>query len=279
MFTDKQLNGLLAKIEPRDPRIKKQDGNLYIPTHEVIDTLNALIGLGMWDFEVRDLRCSYCDTRPGKVDPQTGAPRSQWVVVYLAAGRLTVRDQFGAVSVHEDVGVGEAVQSDKLPPPHDMASKAAVSGALKRCARHFGNQFGNSLYDKEDVSGTGAANLDQHFAAANEGTPSLQPASQPPAASIPAPASPPAVASPAPAAPSAPQPNELLRDQVEAVVKKIVDLKKRSGGQHPAWVVETFELAGHHSITKSAVEAWAKAEPTVVLNFERRLDKALAEVA
>ena len=45
-----------------------------------------------------------------------------------------------------DVGTGDS--SKKMG--RDKAVKESVTDAMKRCFRTFGNQFGNSLYDKEN---------------------------------------------------------------------------------------------------------------------------------
>lgn len=47
----------------------------------------------------------------------------------------------------EDVGFGTGIDKT-LAQAHEGAAKEAVTDALKRAMRSFGNQFGNSLYDK-----------------------------------------------------------------------------------------------------------------------------------
>ncbi|MDK2063130.1 Rad52/Rad22 family DNA repair protein, partial [Aliarcobacter butzleri] len=47
----------------------------------------------------------------------------------------------------EDVGFGTGI-SKTLADANESASKEAVTDAIKRAFRSFGNQFGNSLYDK-----------------------------------------------------------------------------------------------------------------------------------
>lgn len=306
MFTEKQLDGILAPIDLKnDKRIKSQDGHRYMPAHEVIDTANALFGVGMWDHTITDLHLVFEGTRPGKVDATTGKQKTNCVIIYLAKVRVDVRDVLGQKTTHEDVSTGEAFQSDSLPPPHDMAVKSAVSTAMKRAFRHFGNQFGNSLYDKDDASGQGASRLDSQFAAANDGGPiaaALPPASQPPAAAPPpAPASPPPArvptsdphpeggptilvrqpdggyAPPAPAAAAGQPPTptmgqELTRDAVAEIARKIGEVKAKSGGQHPPWVMEWFPAGGPK---KSYIAEIVAKEPQEAAAFERKLDAAL----
>ena len=47
----------------------------------------------------------------------------------------------------QDVGFGTGVARN-LDDAHENSAKEAVTDALKRSLRSFGNQFGNSLYDK-----------------------------------------------------------------------------------------------------------------------------------
>ena len=47
----------------------------------------------------------------------------------------------------QDVGFGTGV-ARSLADAHENSAKEAVTDALKRSLRSFGNQFGNSLYDK-----------------------------------------------------------------------------------------------------------------------------------
>lgn len=66
----------------------------------------------------------------------------RWNVGYLATVKLTL---LTTGALHEDVGSGEAINESKLKA-HEMALKAAVTDAMKRAARHFGERLGNALY-------------------------------------------------------------------------------------------------------------------------------------
>lgn len=70
------------------------------------------------------------------------------VVGYKAIVSLTVYDQHHTKHIsREDVGFGTGI-AKSLADAHEGGAKEAVTDALKRCFRSFGNQFGNSLYDK-----------------------------------------------------------------------------------------------------------------------------------
>ena len=76
--------------------------------------------------------------------PDTG----RYCIGVSAIVRVWLRD--GAS--HEDIGYGKAdnvkLKSDGL----DKAKKEAVTDALKRALRNFGNLLGNCLYDKAHIA-------------------------------------------------------------------------------------------------------------------------------
>jgi DNA repair and recombination protein RAD52 len=47
---------------------------------------------------------------------------------------------------HQDVGVGEACHESKLKAL-DTAAKSAITDAMKRAARHFGERLGNGKHE------------------------------------------------------------------------------------------------------------------------------------
>jgi hypothetical protein len=69
--------------------------------------------------------------------------RGRWNVGYLVTVRVTL---LNGVS-HEDCGSGEGINNSKIQA-HDKALKSAVTDAMKRAARHFGERLGNALYIK-----------------------------------------------------------------------------------------------------------------------------------
>ena len=52
-------------------------------------------------------------------------------------------------SIVEDVGYGVGNSYNGFGDAFESAAKEAVTDALKRCLRSFGNAFGNCLYDKD----------------------------------------------------------------------------------------------------------------------------------
>ena len=107
----------------------------YLEGHVAIAEANRVFGHGGWGYEVvgdvnlRDIQM---------VDAKTGEVRTSHA--YAATVRVDVP---GAPS-HTDVGF-RAVNDDTVEG-HDTAYKGAVTDALKRALRSFGDQFGNALY-------------------------------------------------------------------------------------------------------------------------------------
>lgn len=120
------LNPALVKVHPQS-KARYLDGRHYI------ETANRIFGYGNWQFRITE--------RPAKVTEgkrKSGTYYALWSVM----GELQAA---GATFV--DLGTCE--QNGEGPEAVDMASKGAVTDALKRCLRNFGDQFGLVLYDKE----------------------------------------------------------------------------------------------------------------------------------
>lgn len=64
---------------------------------------------------------------------------------YICEYKVTIE----AFGVAEDVGYGIGQSYISKGDAHESAVKEAVTDALKRCLRSFGNAFGNCLYDKK----------------------------------------------------------------------------------------------------------------------------------
>lgn len=120
-------------------RVSKRQGGgsmmlSYIETHDVISTLNKIFGYDGWSFELLE-----CQEKPCLNG-----------FIFRQFARLTVRFE-GQEVRREDVGIGVATQSSGTLKSDtiEKAYKEAASDALKRCGRTLGDQFGNSLYEKD----------------------------------------------------------------------------------------------------------------------------------
>jgi DNA repair and recombination protein RAD52 len=142
-FTAEQVTQLNARIERRLLKQLNKGGQslTYLEAYSAINQLNRVFGYGSWSFAV------------GSVDREEGDEG----IVYFARCTLTVAAPDGTISTHEDEGSSIAARVQKEGTlqgkvrldSRETARKGAISDALKRCARAFGEQFGNSLYDRD----------------------------------------------------------------------------------------------------------------------------------
>ena len=140
MFNDQQIERLSAPIQPS--RIKtRQKGNMtlsYLEGHDLINAANRIFGFGGWSYRITGLE---------QISEEVNH-NDNVVVGYKATVEATVYDPFHKSTVsREDVGFGVGIGKD-YATAHESAGKEAVTDAMKRAFRTFGNQFGNSLYDK-----------------------------------------------------------------------------------------------------------------------------------
>ena len=127
MFTDEQIEKLAAPIDEGRVKVHPYTKMDYLATWDMIATANEIFGFDGWSSET---------TRLELVGPEFG-----WVAtVKVAAGGVVREDSgFAPYAIGEQGLLRETV---------DTAVKAAVSDALKRALRSFGEQFGNTLYNK-----------------------------------------------------------------------------------------------------------------------------------
>jgi DNA repair and recombination protein RAD52 len=140
MFDKNQLTILTQELDSN--RIKtREKGNInlsYIEGFDVIDTANKVFGFGNWSYSISKL---------DQVSQEINQNQNH-VVCYKAVVQIQIHNTNHTLDVNrQDVGFGTGV-AKSLADAHEGAAKEAVTDAIKRCFRSFGNQFGNSLYDK-----------------------------------------------------------------------------------------------------------------------------------
>src|SRR5574344_992734 len=140
MFDKKQLDILNQELD--SSRIKtREKGNIslsYIEGHDVIETANKVFGFGNWDYAISKLELVSSEINQNQNN----------VICYKAIVQVLVHSDDHSKDIsREDVGFGTGV-SKILADAHENAGNEPVTDALKRAMRSFGNQFGNSLYDK-----------------------------------------------------------------------------------------------------------------------------------
>jgi DNA recombination protein Rad52 len=122
-----------------DCKERMSDGKAltYITGESVIRVMNQVFGVEGWTTAITNERQVSSEMVKGK-----------HVICFLATVKVTIL-KTGAS--HEDVGCGEGRHESKIKAI-DNAIKCAVTDAMKRAARHFGERLGNALY----VQGNGA---------------------------------------------------------------------------------------------------------------------------
>ena len=130
-----------ALAQPLDPRLVSQRKGRggrkfdYIEGHTAIDQANRIFGFGGWGYElVGDVTLRQIES----VDSRSGEVASS--ASYSAIVKVTVP----GAPYRTDVGF-QAV-TDESAEGHETAFKGAVTDALKRALRSFGDRFGNGLY-------------------------------------------------------------------------------------------------------------------------------------
>ncbi len=153
-FSDTQLEYLESKLAKENVKQRDGTGNTklsYLASHHVISEANRIFGFGMWGTEILSLN-QIDRTEYDKPAYNAGDKDKPMVSIsYLCKLRVTVKAG-DSDAVYEDTGFGNGVAGNSaygIGSVIELASKEAVTDALKRCMRYFGNQFGNSLYDKD----------------------------------------------------------------------------------------------------------------------------------
>ena len=124
----------------------------YLASFHVIEEANRIFGFDGWNSEILDLRQidkTEYEKKPYKAGDD---PKPMISISYLCKLRVTVKAGDKDV-IKEDVGFGNVVAGSTaygIGSCIELASKEAVTDALKRCMRYYGNKFGLTLYDKDD---------------------------------------------------------------------------------------------------------------------------------
>jgi DNA repair and recombination protein RAD52 len=138
-FSAAQVQALAAPLGDDLIHTRRKQGIelRYLEGFEAINQANAIFGYHAWSYQIT------------KLEHLAG--------VWIATVLLTVTTPDGGSAGREDAGVGiPAVPRDSdavSPDAQETAIKGAVTDALKRALRTFGNAFGNGLYDKPEPAG------------------------------------------------------------------------------------------------------------------------------
>ena len=130
---------LIKKLDPANVKPAKQYGPKgdYIEGWHAMAEANRIFGFDGWHYQIPECTCVYQGAR------EIGqAKKPGFGVTYTAKVAVDV----GGV-IREDFGAGHGYDID-CGLAHESAIKEAVTDALKRALRSFGNPFGLALYDK-----------------------------------------------------------------------------------------------------------------------------------
>lgn len=130
---------LTKMLHPAHVKPAKQFGPKgdYIEGWHAIAEANRIFGFGGWSYTITTCDCVNHAPREIGKDKKPG-----FAVTYTAK----VRVEIGGV-IREDFGAGHGYDVD-CGLAHESAVKEAITDALKRALRTFGNPFGLALYDK-----------------------------------------------------------------------------------------------------------------------------------
>lgn len=109
----------------------------YLETWYVIDRMNQVLGQGNWGYQTAKLDKVF--------EGQDGQGR--FTTSYIATVSLFATID-GKTVVFSDVGYGDGTDKMSAGKAHELATKEAVSDAVKRCAKNLGRSMGLALYDK-----------------------------------------------------------------------------------------------------------------------------------
>lgn len=140
MFNEKQIEVLNQELDSN--RIKtRQKGNInlsYLEGFDIMQTANNIFGFGNWSYSISNLT-------------QVSSEQNQnqnYVICYKAVVKVSIHNKEHTKDIsREDVGFGTGI-AKTLADANEGGAKEAVTDAIKRALRSFGNQFGNSLYGK-----------------------------------------------------------------------------------------------------------------------------------
>lgn len=109
----------------------------YIEGWRVINLANQIFGYDGWSTEVKSVTIDFLDERQGK---------------FCIGCTAIVRVTLSVGGYREDIGYGTVENERRKSAAFERAKKSAVTDALKRSLRGFGNALGNCLYDKDFLS-------------------------------------------------------------------------------------------------------------------------------
>eukprot|EP00948_MAST-09A_sp_MAST-9A-sp1_P001586 g1586.t1 len=142
-YISEKLN---TRLNRNDLKQRKGPGGqrlTYIEGWRAVSLANNIFGFNGWSSEIMKIDIISCERTEGR---NTGG-RGTWEVCACAMVRVTLQDG----TYHDDVGLSTANNSKKSAAL-EQSQKAAVTDAIKRALRLFGDALGNSVYNREHLT-------------------------------------------------------------------------------------------------------------------------------
>ena len=140
-FNDRQQKLLSYPLDGSRVKTIEKAGRKfsYLPTFDVVNTLNLIFGFDGWETRIKKLEMLDSSMN------QNG----NHIVTFSAIVQLKVWDNTHKhFIIREDSGVSIST-ARTMAEAIETASKASISDGLKRAAKSYGNSLGNALYDPE----------------------------------------------------------------------------------------------------------------------------------
>lgn len=143
-FTEQQKDWLDGPLDPKLGNYRRADKGRdvsYLEGFQVIAQANRIFGFDAWGYTVDRVEMTTMGDGKGVL---------YWALVTVTAEGCPPRQDIGCHVIRNTVDPdGKEKDNVNNPDQHDLGRKSAVTDALKRAFRSFGDQFGNSLYDKD----------------------------------------------------------------------------------------------------------------------------------
>ncbi len=155
-FNDETIHKLNESLSKDDVKVRKGSGNeklSYIAAYHAINEANRLFGFGNWSTEIMHIH-QVDKTEYEKSPYNAGDVAKPMISISYSCHLKLIISNGERTACHEDIGFGNGVAGNTaygIGSCIELASKEAVTDALKRCLRYYGNKFGLSLYDKDDI--------------------------------------------------------------------------------------------------------------------------------
>ncbi len=145
MIDDKMID-MLNEYPPVDHLSTRDQSGFtltYLEGWYVIQVANKIFGAGNWNRKftgdgVKEVYKDWVEVN------KNGELKKRYEVAVTCQYAIEVGN-----TIAEDIGYGMGQSYNNYGDASESAVKEAVTDALKRCLRSFGNAFGNCLYDKQ----------------------------------------------------------------------------------------------------------------------------------